>query len=406
MTLGVKKYGGTSMGSPERINKVAEPLARAYQTGESLVVVVSAMGDTTDDLLRLAYELSDHPPDREMDMLLSAGERISMALLSIALEQRGVPAVSFTGSQTGIITTDLHRNARIREVRGERVRAALQNRKVVIVAGFQGVSLQKEITTLGRGGSDTTAVALAAALEADRCEIFTDVSGVYSADPRLLPNARQYSELPYDLMIALAHQGAGVLHPRSVELAAQYGVPLWVKSSFSEHQEGTYVRNPKPQDLETYQVVGVSQDPSQFYFSLEGEEKQQTLETFFFETTTELRLPLQTLSVNHTSSGICIQGFSKRDRLSDWKALQKRLSPTLGVLSLVQERVPVSLVGYRFSQEGLFIQKILQLLTQEKKTPSYIQVSNLAASFAILEADAEHAVKILHTRFLSPGNEP
>jgi aspartate kinase len=215
----VQKYGGTSVGSPERILAVAQRIAYCREQTRGLVVVVSAMGHTTDELIDLAQKVSQNPPRREMDMLLSTGERISMALLSMALSDLGVPAISFTGSQSGIITDGSHRRARIKRILGDRIREAVEAGKVAIVAGFQGVSEQKEITTLGRGGSDTTAVALAAALDADVCEIYTDVDGVFSADPRKVSGAKHLTSLSHDLMVELASRWAGVLHPRSVEVA-------------------------------------------------------------------------------------------------------------------------------------------------------------------------------------------
>ncbi|HEY7514640.1 MAG TPA: aspartate kinase, partial [Vicinamibacteria bacterium] len=207
MPVVVQKYGGSSVANVDRIREVAERVARTRSSGRDVVVVVSAMGDTTDDLLALARRLSDNPARRELDMLLTAGERISMALLALALNDRGVPAVSFTGSQSGIITNDAHTNARIVEVRPFRVEDELVRGKVVIVAGYQGVSYRKEVTTLGRGGSDTTAVALAAALGAEACEIYSDVEGVYSADPRVVPDARRLADLSYEEMQELAEAG-------------------------------------------------------------------------------------------------------------------------------------------------------------------------------------------------------
>ncbi len=239
MPLIVQKYGGTSLGSPERIRAVARRVARARRCGDQLVVVVSAMGHTTDELMTRAAEVighdgvaSSHP--RELDMLLTAGERISMALLAIAIREEGEEALSFTGSQAAIITDAVHTDARIEEVRAERVSEELERGTVVIVAGFQGVSRSREITTLGRGGSDTTAVALAAALNADRCEIYTDVDGVYTADPRRVPDARVIPELSYDEMLELASAGAQVMHTRAVEIAGKFGIAVRVLSSFTE----------------------------------------------------------------------------------------------------------------------------------------------------------------------------
>ena len=236
MAVLVQKYGGTSVNGPERIRAVAQRIAAARAAGHSLVVVVSAMGDSTDDLIALARQVSPSPPRREMDMLISTGERVSMALTAIALHDLSVPAISFTGSQSGILTDDSHSHARIVGVRPDRIRAALEQGRVVIVAGFQGVSpVTKEITTLGRGGSDTTAVALAAALAPARCEIYTDVEGVFTADPRIVPAARVVARLGYTACAALAHLGGRVLHARSVDLAARERVPLIVRSAFTDH---------------------------------------------------------------------------------------------------------------------------------------------------------------------------
>jgi aspartate kinase len=237
----VQKYGGTSVDGPQRMRAVAERVARARGAGQNVVVVVSAMGQTTDELLRLAHEITSNPEPRELDMLLTAGERVSMALLALALFERGVEAISFTGSQSGILTDGVHRAARIVAVRPERIRAELERGRVVIVAGFQGVNPEtREITTLGRGGSDTTAVALAAALGPARCEIYTDVSGVLTGDPRIAPAARVVPRLSYTVCSTLAHLGARVLHARCVDLAAHQRVPLVVRSSFDE-EPGTLI---------------------------------------------------------------------------------------------------------------------------------------------------------------------
>jgi aspartate kinase len=231
----VQKFGGTSVNGPERIRAVARRVAASRASGDALVVVVSAMGDTTDELIRLAHEVSPHPARREMDMLLTTGERVSMALLAMALQDLGIEAISFTGSQSGILTDGAHSNARIIAIKPERIRAALEQGRVVIVAGFQGVSPEtKEITTLGRGGSDTTAVALAAALQPARCEIYTDVDGVFTADPRVVPHARVLTSMSFATCSALAHLGGRVLHARCVDLAAREGVPLTVRSSFND----------------------------------------------------------------------------------------------------------------------------------------------------------------------------
>lgn len=230
----VRKYGGSSLASIDRVRAVADDLVRKRAEGYDLVVVVSAMGRTTDDLLHLARQANPDPPRRELDMLLTVGERVSMSLLSMALAAAGCPAISFTGSQVGIITDTSHTDARIVEVKADRVREALAAGQVVVVAGFQGVSVAREITTLGRGGSDTTAVALAAALRAVRCEILKDVDGVYSADPHRVPGARRHARLSYEQMRRIAAAGSGVIHARAVEYAARHQVPLLVGSSFRD----------------------------------------------------------------------------------------------------------------------------------------------------------------------------
>src|SRR5512132_4131900 len=234
MALVVQKYGGTSVGDASRIRRVAERVVASRHAGKDVVVVVSAMGDTTDDLVALARRVSPDPPPREMDMLLTAGERISMSLLAMAIADLGVTAKSFTGSQAGIITDTLHGKARILDVRAGRISDALGEGNVVIVAGFQGVSTSRDVTTLGRGGSDTTAVALAAALGAEVCEIYTDVDGVFSADPRIVPNARKLPVVSFEEMLEMAASGARVLQLRSVEYARNYDVRIHVRPSFED----------------------------------------------------------------------------------------------------------------------------------------------------------------------------
>jgi aspartate kinase len=257
MGLLVQKYGGTSVGTPERIQRVADRIVRTRRSGIDLVVVVSAMGGATDDLIELAKKVSNEEHPREMDMLLTAGERISMALVAMAVMDRGQEAVSFTGSQSGIVTDTSHTRAKIVEIRADRIREELTKGRIVIVAGFQGVSKEREVTTLGRGGSDTTAVALAAALGGDECEIYTDVDGVYTADPRVVPEARKLSAVSYDEMLELASLGAKVLHNRSVEIARRFDVPIHVRSSFHGN-EGTRIR--KGGSMEQVVIRGIAHD--------------------------------------------------------------------------------------------------------------------------------------------------
>ena len=257
MTIIVQKYGGSSVADVEKIRRVAGRVAQARAGGKQVVVVVSAMGDTTDELLALARKVTDDPHRRELDMLLTAGERISMALLGMALHACGVDAVSFTGSQSGIITDGAHTNARIIEVRPVRILEALERGKVVIVAGYQGVSREKEVTTLGRGGSDTTAVALAAALDAEVCEICSDVDGVFSADPRIVASARRLSELSHEEMQELALAGAKVLNAQAVEFARDRGITIHARSTF-QSGPGSLVKKAAAREL---RISGVALDP-------------------------------------------------------------------------------------------------------------------------------------------------
>ncbi|MBI4409454.1 MAG: aspartate kinase [Gemmatimonadetes bacterium] len=273
MALIVQKYGGTSVGTPARIQRVADRVARERRAGHELVVVVSAMADTTDELLALAERISAEPRrrhPRELDMLLTAGERIAMALLAMAIRDRDVEAISLTGSQAAIITDNVHTGARIEEVRATRVREELKRGRVVIVAGFQGVSREREVTTLGRGGSDTTAVALAAALGAERCDIFTDVDGVYTADPRRVPSARRIPLIDFQEMVELATSGAQVLHPRAVEIGARFHVPIRVLSSFRDDDGGGTLITRKEHGMEHLALTGLASESGHVRLVLRG----------------------------------------------------------------------------------------------------------------------------------------
>ena len=258
----VQKFGGTSVANTEKIKSVADAVIKEKELGNDVVVVVSAMGHTTDYLLKMAKEISREPSDREMDMLLSTGEGVSMALLTMAIQAKGYNAISLNAMQIGIITENVHQKARIVDIKTEKLKENLQKGNIIVVAGFQGVTVDGEITTLGRGGSDTSAVALASALSATRCDIYTDVEGVYTTDPRIVPNASRLKSISYDEMLELSRAGANVLHPRSVETAKQVNVPLRVRSTFKLDNKGTLIIGAK--NMEFYQpVTGVAADLSQ-----------------------------------------------------------------------------------------------------------------------------------------------
>jgi aspartate kinase len=402
MSLIVQKFGGTSVANPERICSVADRIARHHQAGHQMVVVVSAMGDTTDELIDLAHRVADRPPHREMDMLLSVGERISMALLSMALANRAVPALSLTGSQTGIITDSSHRRARIRRILGDRVRSALADSKVVIVAGFQGVSEAKEVTTLGRGGSDTTAVALAAALKADFCDIYTDVDGVFSADPRVVPNARHWPLISHDLMVELATRGAGVLHPRSVELAKQYGVLLRVRNSLKE-SEGTQVvsnsalSSKGPLGMEDFRVVGVTADDAKVLVSVRL--ARPTVLNAVLDLASQAHLAL----IAPQFSQHDLRFFSDREGMEEWKKGLEQLQAQGFVTEYALDPgiIPLSVVGDRMSQDGMALSQILEVLAREQVPVSFGSASALAFTVGIPISYAAESVRALHRVFFN-----
>jgi aspartate kinase len=397
MSLLVQKFGGTSVGSPERIRAVADRIAATRAEGHDLVVVVSAMGQTTDELVTLAHAVSKEPSHREMDMLLTAGERISMALLSMALGDRGIPAVSFTGSQTGIITDGSHRRARIVRIIGSRVKDALREGRVAIVAGFQGMSEAREITTLGRGGSDTTAVALAAALKAEACEIYTDVDGVCSADPRVVPDARRWRRIPHDLMTEMAVRGAGVLHPRSVQLAKQHGVRLRVLNSLRESEGTEVVSAAEVKGMEEFDVTGVSADADRELLTVEL--MRASVMGALWDVAAQGHLSLLA-PVFH---GTHVQLFVEREAEADWNAKLQRLATD----GFVREyrfdagQVPISIVGNRFSQDGAAIGAVMETLAEQGIPVTMGSVSALGATVSVPATHTDDAVRALYGRFLA-----
>lgn len=398
MALVVQKFGGTSVGTPERIGKVADRIASVRARGHQVAVVVSAMGRSTDDLIALAHRVSTHPPAREMDMLLTTGERVSMALLSMALHDRGIPAISLTGSQSGIITNSSHRRAKIRRVLGDRIRKSLLEGAVVIVAGFQGVSDEKEITTLGRGGSDTTAVALAAVLAAERCEIYTDVDGVYSADPRIVKSARLMQKVSHEIMVEMALRGAGVLHPRCVELAKKYSVRLIVRSSFNE-SEGTQImsRNQMTaEDLEAMHFANVTSDSDKMLVRLTL--TRPTVLSAVFDLSREQNLQMQAPAFN---DGVLFF-FIERDAELDWKKQFDHLSQQgfLADIEFFPRIVPVSVVGDGCMQNGGALARVLDALAKRDISVTIGSVSAIALTVAISEHRADEAVELLHQELI------
>ena len=398
MQLLVQKYGGSSVATTERILTVARRIADAKEQGYRVVVVVSAMGDTTDELLDLARRITPVPPARELDMLLTAGERISMSLLSMALDRLGHAAISFTGSQSGIITDTQHADAKIIDVRATRIRDALEKGLLVIVAGFQGVSSEREITTLGRGGSDTTAVALAAALEAVRCEIYTDVEGVYTADPRLVSQAAKIDTLTYDEMLELAARGARVLHGRSVEVARRFGVPLHVRSSFSS-APGTVIQ---PMDrIETPVIRGIACDEEVATLTIAGLRPDPQVGARLLVALGENGIrTLLVVRARGRDGGCDLACLLRRDDLERAAQVLRPLLAVLGGGEMQQDPdvAALSVVGHAIDSEPGVVGRILEVLASESVRVDLISSSAISITCVVPRADASRAVRLLHAR--------
>jgi aspartate kinase len=400
VALIVQKYGGTSVADPERMRSVAENIAFTRRRGDQVVVVVSAMGKSTDNLIALANSVSKTQPGRELDMLLTTGERVSMALVTMALADLGVPAMSFTGSQVGIITDTAHGKAKILEVRGDRVREALAEGKVCVIAGFQGVSTDKEITTLGRGGSDTTAVALAAALEADSCEIYTDVTGVFSADPRVVPQARKLAHINFDEMLEMAGAGSKVLALRSVEFARNHNVPLHVRSAFTWEQ-GTWVTDQEP-SMEDPVISGVVTDLSESKVTIVAVPDRPGISAALFEPLAQANVNVDMIVQNTGHAGTTDISFTmpKAD-MSTAESIVSRLAAEIGATGVDHdaEIAKISLVGAGMKSSPGIAAKMFRTLADEGVNIMMISTSTIRISVVTSAADLERASRALHTAF-------
>ncbi|MGA1141718.1 MAG: aspartate kinase [Ilumatobacteraceae bacterium] len=411
MALIVQKYGGTSVADPERMRNVARHIATTRAAGHQLVVVVSAMGKATDNLVQLARQVSTNPPSREMDMLLTTGERISMALLCMALHDVGVDAVSFTGSQVGIITDTVHTKAKILEVKGDRVRSALGDDKVAVVAGFQGISTAKEITTLGRGGSDTTAVALAAALDADSCEIYTDVTGVFTADPRVVPQARKVPVLQFDEMLEMAGAGSKVLALRSVEFARNHDVPIHVRSSFT-WEEGTWVvgrHHERMKNMEEPVISGVVQDASESKITILTVPDRPGVSADIFEALATANVNVDMIVQNTSTSGTTDISFTvpKAD-VSTAEPIVARIARDLGAggVNHDDDIAKVSLVGAGMKTSPGVAAKMFRILADNGVNIEMISTSTIRISVVVRARMMQTAVQALHTAFgLDSGDD-
>ncbi|AMX59316.1 aspartokinase [Leptospira borgpetersenii serovar Hardjo] len=396
----VQKYGGTSVGTPERIQNVARRIKSYHDKGQQIAVVVSAMEHTTDDLVELAAKISANPPKREMDMLLSTGEQISTALLAMALWEIGVPATSFTGSQIKLLTDGNFSNAKIKMIDRSRIDAALNEGKVAIIAGFQGIDEEENITTLGRGGSDTSAVAVAAVLGAKECEIYTDVDGVYTADPRIVPNAKKHTQITYEEMLELASLGAGVLHSRSVELGMNYDVVIHVRSSFNENQ-GTLVMS-EDKIMEKLKVSGVTAKSDQARITIAEVPDKPGLAARLFGELNSKHILVDMIVQSSPHNGINTISFtiSKKDVLQAKPILQgfskthNAKEPEINESIAIVSAVGVGMKSHVGVAAGMF-----QALADNGINIEMISTSEIKISCVIPEDQAKIAINKIHDVF-------
>jgi len=396
----VQKYGGTSVADPDRMRAVADNVAFTRQHGNEVVVVVSAMGKATDNLISLAGQVSETRPGREMDMLLTTGERVSAALLTMALVDRGIEAVSFTGSQVGIITDTTHGKAKILEVKGDRVRAALRAGKVAVVAGFQGVSTDREITTMGRGASDLTATALAKTLDADACEIYTDVTGVFTADPRIVPQARKLPKVHFDEMLEMAGAGSKVLALRSVEFARNHHVALHVRSAFT-WEPGTWITEEEP-SMEDPIISGVVTDTSEAKVTVVGVPDKPGISATLFEPLAAANVNVDMIVQNTSKDGTTDISFTMP--VADMHIAEDivaRVAAEIGASGVNHDAgiAKVSLVGAGMKSAPGIAARMFRTLADRGVNIEMISTSTIRISVVVAASDLEQAARSLHTEF-------
>ena len=400
MNLIVQKFGGTSVANVERIRNVAQIITDTYEKGNAVIAVVSAQGDTTDDLIQKAAEITDNPPSREMDVLLSTGEQISMSLLAMAIEKLGYPVTSLTGWQAGFLTEATHGNARIKKINTERLQNELDKKNIVIVAGFQGINRYDDITTLGRGGSDTSAVAIAAALKAEKCEIYTDVDGVYTTDPRIVPNAHKLDEITYDEMLELATCGANVLHNRSVEMAKKYSVKLEVRSSIHSDVPGTEVK--EVCKVEKMLIKGVAMDNDVARISVLEVPNQPGIAFKLFSSLAAHKINvdiiLQSVGRNGTKDiSFTVSTAHTQQALK----ISEEFREIVGAKEIVfKDNVSkVSIVGAGMLSNPGVAAKMFEALGENNINISMISTSEIKISVLIDQEQAKRAVNVIHDAF-------
>jgi aspartate kinase len=407
MATVVQKYGGSSLADAERISHVAARIARRQAQGHSLVVVVSAMGDTTDELIGLAHRITNRPAERELDVLLSTGEIVSSTLMAMALRQLGVEAISLTGFQAGIQTDRMHSRARILAVDAIRIRQEIDRGRAVIVAGFQGFNENLDVTTLGRGGSDTTAVALAASLGAARCEIYTDVDGIYSADPRIVPRARKLTDIGYDEMLEMASHGARVMHPRAVELGAVYSLPILVASSFDERQ-GTLIHG-GPTVEPTNKVRGIAHDGDVAKITVRGVPDRPGIAATLFEPLAEAGVSVDTIVQNSSQENLTDLTFTVgRGDLDRALHLVQPAVQQVGArdISSDQRMGKVSIVGTGMQNTPGYASRMFRTLFDAGINIELITTSEIRITCIVEQNRVEEAVRALHDAFALDQSEP
>ena len=400
MALIVQKYGGTSVADPDRIRACADNIAITRKRGNDVIVVVSAMGKATDNLIALADSVAKNQSGREMDMLLTTGERQTAALMTMALLDRGIDAISFTGSQVGIITDTAHRKAKIVEVKGDRVRESLAEGKVCVIAGFQGVSTDREITTMGRGASDLTASALAQAMNADACEIYTDVTGVFTADPRIVPQARKLTKVHFDEMLEMAGAGSKVLALRSVEFARNHDVPLHVRSAFTWEQ-GTWVTNEEP-SVEDPIISGVVTDMTEAKVTVLGVPDRPGISAAMFEPLAAANVNVDMIVQNTSTEGTTDISFTMpMADMAQAETIVQRIATEIGAAAVTHDDdiAKVSLVGAGMKSSPGIAAKMFRVLADEGVNIQMISTSTIRISVIMAAGDMERAARALHTAF-------
>ena len=407
MALIVKKFGGSSVATHEKIFNIVDRVLRDKQADDRIVVVVSAMGDTTDELVTLAKEVTSMPYGREMDRLLSTGEQVTIALMALAFQAKGHAAVSMTGEQAGIATSDAFGKARILDINPERVLRALDDGNIVVVAGFQGRTEEGDITTLGRGGSDTTAVALAGAMHADVCEIFTDVDGVYSTDPRVAPGAIKLKEITYGEMLEMARLGAGVMQPRAVEMGHRYGVPIHVRSTFSD-EEGTIIREEYTMKANQYAITGVADDTNVAKVSLVGVENIPGVAHQVFQALADKSIDVDMIvqSIRTTDDKCTDIVFTiTRDDVNLAKQVLDTLSTTMSMEECIinENMAKVSVVGAGMLGQPGVAAKMFGILSDEDVNIEIISTSEISISCLIAEEHIKTAVRAMHDKLVLDG---